>query len=796
MRIPTEKEAKAAFSALSNADPDRAAGCWIILGNFLLEYDRAPWCEFGAKYCFERALHDLEEGKALPRQLADALLGFGAALTDEGSGYRDKVLFEAIRHLDRAIAIYQELEDNVAILNARFYRGYALSEIVGPERYSAAQSAVDELKEVRASFRAGDDRIIRANVDSILGSAYLDLVEGDPWENLSLAEQAFRSALHVFSRAQNDEGMAQGYLNLAVVYNMRQILGDAACTPKAIKYARRSLKHSTKTLPPEVLSSTLSNLARALADSGGRQQASNIRKAETLLSEAITASDTAGVEGGDVLRLVRAGLIIELCQYHGANRMGDAMADIVATKGKFDPLETTQWWLEWHELEALYLSISRDFAEVIKIAEHVLEQTRGIVEQTSTFAEQSHQLGFVSVIADLGVLAYLKEKGPAAALEYARKAFGRLLGFNTKPNVQPEGTAELYLLNPVVEGCADVLLAEGGFVERYTLEGVGKSFWTKATDRLEAGFFAGMEEFLQHGRRRPMAIALEEWILKISDALGPVLSNLRDRDFEEVVIFAFGGWCTVPIAALQFPREHGAARQVIDDMSVAFGPDQYLPHPIDLGHALHIVDFDLCEARQEARTLQDQLRQYTACSTLRKVQQHLSGSSAFDVIHFTTHGSHDFDYLEGAGIRCADGEVLTARWVFENAKLKGGPLVCLAACQTGLPDFSNLPHETFGLPTAFLVAGASAVISTQWPVDDVASRHLMHRLYQYIGQGQPVSAALRAAQIWLRDAEARDLDAISTGKSRFSRQGQGHLSGGRHPFSHPYFWAGFQLHRA
>jgi CHAT domain-containing protein len=166
------------------------------------------------------------------------------------------------------------------------------------------------------------------------------------------------------------------------------------------------------------------------------------------------------------------------------------------------------------------------------------------------------------------------------------------------------------------------------------------------------------------------------------------------------------------------------------------------------------------------------------------------------LIHFTTHGAHDFDYLEGAGICCADGGILTARWVYENAKLKGGPLVSLAACQTGITDFSNLPHETFGLPTAFLAAGASAVISTQWPVDDVATRLVLQQMYRNLEDGQSTASALRGAQLWLRDAEENELEKATSGAVRFTPLEGKNLTPPDFPFSHPYFWSGFLLHRA
>lgn len=801
MEFPTEEEARTAHIAVvenSNFDGAEARGAsdWITLGSYLSEFGGAPWCEFDAIYCFERALSALGDTPPSARQLADALFGYGASIADDGGGPRDPVLFEAIEKLEQAILIYQQLDDQVAVLNARFQLGYALSEIIGQERHSSAERAVRELKDVRAAFRHGDDRVFRANVDSVLGSAYLDLVDGDPRENLNQAEAAFRRSLHVFSRFKNDDGIAQGYLNLAVVYNERNNLGDEGATLKAIIYARKALRHTTGNFPIDTLSSVFSNLARALTDSGGREWAAKARKAEMLLSDGISMSEAENSLGGFAMRLNRARLVFDLCQYLDADRMGDVRADLAASEGKFDPLETTQWWLEWHELQALWFTANGDFDAAANIAEKVVEHTETIIESTPALSERMHLLNLVGMIADLGILGHLEVGGPAFGLKFVRRVYGKLLGFDTKSQEQPSGVAEIYLLNTVAKDWADVLVAADGHCDRYPLEGAGREFWAKSIEKLETGFFAGMDAFARHRSPQMLARALEEWIGQISGALGPVLFDLREEGRAGVVVYAFGEWCTVPMAALQMPGQDGERKQLIDHMTVTFGPDQYLPHPIETDKVLHIVDKSLGEASPEKDMLKELMHKRIECSSLAEVQRHLSCSAAYDVIHFTTHGAHDFDYLEGAGILCADNEVLTARWVFENASLQGGPLVCLAACQTGLSDFSNLPHETFGLPSAFISAGASAVVSTQWPVDDVASRLLLWHFYQEVSKGQSLDAALRNAQLWLRDAEQQDLDAVSSGQVRFSKQGAGRLTGGRCPFADPFFWAGFQLHRA
>jgi CHAT domain-containing protein len=93
-------------------------------------------------------------------------------------------------------------------------------------------------------------------------------------------------------------------------------------------------------------------------------------------------------------------------------------------------------------------------------------------------------------------------------------------------------------------------------------------------------------------------------------------------------------------------------------------------------------------------------------------------------------------------------------------------LVVLSACQTAVgKDYRNEGMLT--LAGAFLKAGARAVISSLWKVDDEATAALMAAFYEEMFiNGLPPAAALRAAQL------------------RISRQPR---------WRSPYFWAGFTL---
>ena len=93
-------------------------------------------------------------------------------------------------------------------------------------------------------------------------------------------------------------------------------------------------------------------------------------------------------------------------------------------------------------------------------------------------------------------------------------------------------------------------------------------------------------------------------------------------------------------------------------------------------------------------------------------------------------------------------------------------LVVLSGCETQTGEL-YAGEGLMGLTRAFLVSGARAVVATQWPVG-AATAFLMEEFYVRLAAGDDPSTSLRAAQLELRtDPET----------------------------THPFYWAGFVLHR-
>ena len=101
-----------------------------------------------------------------------------------------------------------------------------------------------------------------------------------------------------------------------------------------------------------------------------------------------------------------------------------------------------------------------------------------------------------------------------------------------------------------------------------------------------------------------------------------------------------------------------------------------------------------------------------------------------DVLHFATHALFDPFYPLQSSLIMTDGKravPLTAERLF--AQPLAARLVILSACETGMGQVVG-GDELLGLARSFYLGGASAVVSSLWPVEDEATRVFMEVFHQ------------------------------------------------------------------
>lgn len=159
-------------------------------------------------------------------------------------------------------------------------------------------------------------------------------------------------------------------------------------------------------------------------------------------------------------------------------------------------------------------------------------------------------------------------------------------------------------------------------------------------------------------------------------------------------------------------------------------------------------------------------------------------------LHIACHGWFDYEHPLASYLALGPGLRLTADEVLRNWRLRA-ELVTLSACQTGMHRLLR-GDEPMGLIRAFLVAGARAVVATQWAVEDLPTLFLMGHFYAQLAAtpGADPATALRDAQCWLREATAAELARSGAGLDGMAAP-PGQPSA--RPFSDPRHWAGFVI---
>ena len=137
----------------------------------------------------------------------------------------------------------------------------------------------------------------------------------------------------------------------------------------------------------------------------------------------------------------------------------------------------------------------------------------------------------------------------------------------------------------------------------------------------------------------------------------------------------------------------------------------------------------------------------------------------FTHLHFAVHGRYSVENpIEKSGLFFAkdsenDGFLSVGELFSLNLNVD---LVTLSACESGMGKILN-GDEIVGFTRGFLYAGANAIVSSLWSVDDRATRDLMIAFYNSLPT-ETNDKALREAQILVKNK-----------------------------YKHPFYWAPFQL---
>ncbi len=271
---------------------------------------------------------------------------------------------------------------------------------------------------------------------------------------------------------------------------------------------------------------------------------------------------------------------------------------------------------------------------------------------------------------------------------------------------------------------------------------------------------------VEHGRTAAPVRALRPQLRDLHRILiAPIAQWLPTRADDVVVVVPSGPLALVPFSAL----ENARGIPLLARHTLAYAPSasvfRYTAARLVRGgaaaRALIVADPrppatahvpPLAGARMEGRLVK---RLIGASATLvegRRASESLIKRAAgkYQILHFATHGVVSAERPLASSLLLSPGSgedgYLRLDEIFSLPL--SASLVVLSGCSTGMGRLSG--DGIIGLSRAFMYAGTPSMIVSQWDVSDVATAHLMDRLYRELRGGATVATALRRAQLATR----------------------------------------------
>ncbi|MHA1265399.1 MAG: CHAT domain-containing protein [Candidatus Helarchaeota archaeon] len=160
---------------------------------------------------------------------------------------------------------------------------------------------------------------------------------------------------------------------------------------------------------------------------------------------------------------------------------------------------------------------------------------------------------------------------------------------------------------------------------------------------------------------------------------------------------------------------------------------------------------DLLNAEIEAKEISQRLKQKgfkvkLLLKSKSKEDSFVKNTRDQTIIHFAGHGIFITPEPILSHLQFATSS-LTAREIAQ-LKLKQIPIVVLSACETAIPGYIG-GNELVGFVRSFILAGATSLVSTNWPVSDVSARELIEKFYENLLLGASIGISLQKARQYI-----------------------------------------------
>jgi CHAT domain-containing protein len=692
-----------------------------------------------------------------------------------------------------------------------------------------------------------------------LGIAYLYRIRGEKAENLEGAIAAYLASLEVYTREAFHFEWARSQNNLGEVYRNR-IRGEKAENLElAIAAYKASLEVYTREAFPQDWAMTQNNLGNAYQDRIRGEKAENLELAIAayLASLEVYTCEAFPFEWARSQNNLGNAYLYRI-RGEKAENLELAIAAYLASLEVY-----TREAFPIDNAETLYnLGLAHRDNSQIPVAYHTFntaiervesmrsEIIRGGEADRQKLAEKWNKLYQVMVEVCLAMA------NKTAALEYVERSKTRNLvelfhnARSLPQNIQRITFQEIRSLLGEDEAILEWYITFNGFkVFIITRDSTQPNIWHSSSQDLQA-----LEEFQQEyiddyiNQPDNWKNQLETRLKKLAKILhiDEIISRLPEN-CQRLILVPFRYLHLLPLHALTSRRLRKNAEEAGSLLELFPGGVRYTPscqllqlsqriNPIGeessptrlfaIQNPTEDLEFTDIEVEAIAKSFNPAEVLIREKASKTGLQQQLAALQNADIAHFSCHGFFDFldprkSALILAGAKIAtDGvdsenksyvrsrrgenfdiaECLTLEEIFD-LPLSKCSLVTLSACETGLTDIRDTTDEYIGLPSGFLYAGTTNVISTLWAVNDVSTAILMIKFYEiFLSQTRPpVAVALRESQLWLRSLNVKGLLEWVEASKLLSREHKTTIQDSfaygydddYQPYEAPHFWAAF-----
>ena len=747
---------------------------------------------------FQAAL-SVRTREAFPEYWADTQNNLAIAYSDRIRGEKADNLEIAISAFEKALEVYtrKAFPENWAGIQNNLASVY-LDRIRG-ERTDNLEMAISACEKALEVYTREAFPQEWTQTQNNLANAYRERMTGEKADNLEMAISAFEAALEVRTREAFPQDWAQTQNNLATAYLYRIIGEKADNLEMAISAFEAALEVHTREAFPQDWAATQSNLAIAYSYRIRGKKVDNLEMAISACQATLSVYTREAFPISNARTLYSLG-----CAYWDNSQLPEA----------YNSFNTA---IETVESMRSEIIIGGE-TDRQKLAEEYNRIYQGMVE------------------------VCLEMKNKNAALEYIERTKTRNLvelfhnARSLPQNVQRISFQEIRSLLGEDEAILEWYITFNGFkvfiITRNSTQPVVGHSSHQDLEALEKFQQEYIDDYINQpdNWRNQLETRLEK-LAKILH-IDQIISRLP-KNCQRLILVPFRYLHLLPLHALTSRRLKQNIEKTGCLLDLFPGGVRYTPscHLLQLSQRVNPTgeessptrlfaiqnpteDLDFTDIEVEAigKSFNPAEVLIREKATKAALQQQIEGLQNPYIAHFACHGRFNFtnprkSALILAGPKSATDNVnsnnikdLTLEEIF-NLSLSKCSLVTLSACETGLTDIRDNTDEYIGLPSGFLYAGATSIISTLWAVNDVSTAILTIRFYEiFLSQTRPpVAIALRESQLWLRSLTVKGLlewvEASKLLSSEHKKVIKNKYKRGYNqdyqPYKKPIYWAAF-----